>query len=258
VALLLVFLITIVPLLMMIYVSLLSFYVAPSLAALKTLTFSNYSALFTEAGALGPIFNSTILSVASASLVAALVALIAYFVQKTNIKGRKFLDFLGFAPVSIPGVVLGATFLWFYLIVPLPVIGTLTIIGLAYITKFMPFALRFVSASMMQIHSELEEAAQVAGVHWARNFYRIMLPLLKPGLLAAWFWVMVHSYRELAVALMLARSENRTAAVFIYDLWEDGTFSRLSAFGVIMFAILIILVSIAQTIGNRYGIQEQY
>jgi ABC-type Fe3+ transport system permease subunit len=69
---------------------------------------------------------------------------------------------------------------------------------------------------------------------------------------------MVHAYRELTVALMLARSGNRTAAVFIYDLWEDGTFSRLSAFGVVMFAILIALVSISHAIGKRYGIKEQY
>ena len=78
--------------------------------------------------------------------------------------GRHLLDFLGFAPIAIPSVVLGATFFWFYLLVPLPIIGTLTIIGLAYLTKYMPVALRFVSASMMQIHSELDEAAQVAGV----------------------------------------------------------------------------------------------
>ena len=170
-----------------------------------------------------------------------MVALIAYFVQKTKLPGRHLLDFLGFAPIAIPSVVLGATFFWFYLLVPLPIIGTLTIIGLAYLTKYMPVALRFVSASMMQIHSELDEAAQVAGVPWWRNFFKVILPLLKPGLLAAWFWVMVHAYRELTIALMLARSQNRTAAVVIFDLWEEGSFLLLSAFGVLMFLVLMAL-----------------
>ena len=251
-------LITGVPLMMMIYASLLSFYAAPSLAVFHSMTLGNYTALLADASAYLPIINSTILSICSATAIMLLVAMIAYFVQKTRIRGRRLLDFLGFAPVAIPGVVLGATFLWFYLIVPAPIIGTLTIIGLAYVTKFMPFALRFVSAAMMQIHSELEEAAQVAGVSWIRNFFKIILPLLKPGLLAAWFWVMVHAYREVAVALMLARSQNRTAAVYIYDLWEDGSFTRLSAFGVIMFLILITLVSISHSLGKRYGIKEQY
>jgi iron(III) transport system permease protein len=75
--------------------------------------------------------------------------------------------------------------------------------------------------------------------------------------MAGWFWVMVHAYRELTIALMLARSRNRTAAVVIYDLWENGSFPLLSAFGVVIFALLILLVWIGQIIGRRFGIQEQ-
>jgi iron(III) transport system permease protein len=141
--------------------------------------------------------------------------------------------------------------------VPLPVIGTLTIIGLAYITRYLPYALRFVSTSMVQIHTELEEAAAVAGGTWWNNLYRIYLPLLRPGLMAGWFWVMVHAYRELTISLMLARSKNRTAAVIIYDLWSNGSFPQLSAFGVIMFMMLIVLGSIAHKISQRFGIREQ-
>jgi iron(III) transport system permease protein len=258
IALLLVLLITGVPFLMMLYASLLPFYQAPSAAAFESMSFVNYWALFHNTKTITPMINSTILGPVVATAVVLVVSLIAYFVHKTKIKGRHLLDFLGFAPIAIPSVVLGATFFWFYLLVPLPIIGTLTIIGLAYLTKYMPVALRFVSASMMQIHSELDEAAQVAGVPWWRNFFRVILPLLKPGLLAAWFWVMVHAYRELTVALMLARSQNRTAAVVIFDLWEDGSFLLLSAFGVIMFLILTALSAIAYLIGRRFGVQEQF
>ena len=141
--------------------------------------------------------------------------------------------------------------------VPFPILGTLWIIGLAYLTKFMPFALRFVSSSMQQIHVELEEAAQVAGVPWWKNFFRIYLPLLKPGLLAGWFWVMVHAFRELTIALMLSRADNKTAAVVIYDLWENGSFQALSAFGVMMFTVLMVLVAISHLISKRYGVEEQ-
>jgi iron(III) transport system permease protein len=257
-ALLLVILITGVPFLMMLYASFLPTYQAPSAAAFESMTLDNYTALFGDAYAIDPMINSTLIGIGSATAVVLIVSLISYFVHKTRVPGRKALDFLGFAPIAIPSVVLGAAFLWFYLLVPIPVIGTLTIIGLAYVTKYMPFALRFVSTSMMQIHSELEEAAQVAGVPWWRNFFKIMLPLLKPGLLAAWFWVMVHAYRELTVAMMLARSQNRTAAVIIFDLWSQGSFLQLSAFGVVMFAVLIALVCIANWFGKRYGVKEQY
>ena len=256
-ALVVVFLITGVPFLVMLYASLLPFYQVPSAAAFASMSLDNYWTLFQNSKTIAPMVNSTILGPAVATAVVLLVALISYFVQKTRLPGRRALDFLAFAPIAIPSVVLGATFFWFYLIVPLPLIGTLTIIGLAYLTKYMPVALRFVSASMMQIHTELEEAAQVAGVAWGRNFLRITLPLLKPGLLAAWFWVMVHAYRELTIALMLARAQNRTAAVVIFDLWEEGSFLRLGAFAVLMFMLLTALCAIARAISTRFGVTEQ-
>jgi iron(III) transport system permease protein len=257
-ALLLVFLITGVPFLMMLYASLLPFYQAPSAATFESMSFANYAALFSSTKTITPMINSAILGPTVATAVIMIVALIAYFVHKTQIRGRGLLDFLAFAPIAIPSVVLGATFFWFYLLVPLPIIGTLVIIALAYLTKYMPVALRFVSASMMQIHNELDEAAQVAGVSWARNFIKVTLPLLRPGLLAAWFWVMVHAYRELTIALMLARSQNRTAAVVILDLWEEGSFLLLSAFGVLMFLVLMALSIVAFQLGRRFGVQEQY
>lgn len=260
-SLLLVFLITGLPFIIMLYASFLPPYVGITPQPLEMLTLDNYGELLwaedAEAYALEPIINSTLLGVGSATAVMLVVSTIAYFVHKTQISGRRVLDFLTFSSIALPSVVLGAAFLWLYLLVPVPILGTLVIIGLAYLTKYMPFALRFVSTSMLQIHSELEEAAQVAGVPWWKNFLRIFLPLLKPGLLAGWFWVMVHAFRELTIALMLARSENRTAAVIIYDLWENGSFQEVSAFGVLMFTVLIVLVTVSHYLSKRYGIQEQ-
>jgi iron(III) transport system permease protein len=257
-SLLLVFFITGLPFLTMLYASLLPRFRPPTAEAFAVMSLVNYKTLLTEGGyALQPLWNSTVLGISAATAVMLLVAAISYFVHKTRLGGRKVLDFLAFTPIALPSVVLGSAFLWLYLLVPLPVIGTLSIIGLAYLTRYLPFGLRFVSASMVQIHRELEEAAAVAGGGWGKNFRYIYLPLLRPGLMAGWFWVMVHAYRELTISLMLARSSNRTASVIIYDLWTNGSFQQLSAFGVIMFSILIVLVAIAQKISARYGIQER-
>ena len=257
-SLMLVFFITGLPFLTMLYASLLPRFRPPTAEAFAAMSLLNYKTLLTEGGyALQPLWNSTVLGVSAATAVMLLVAAISYFVHKTRLGGRKVLDFLAFTPIALPSVVLGSAFLWLYLLVPLPVIGTLSIIGLAYLTRYLPFGLRFVSASMVQIHHELEEAGAVAGGGWWKNFRYIYLPLLRPGLMAGWFWVMVHAYRELTISLMLARSSNRTASVIIYDLWTNGSFQQLSAFGVIMFSILIVLVAIAQKISARYGIQER-
>src|SRR3954453_8350322 len=146
ISLLLVFLITGVPFLMMLYASLLPFYQAPSVEAFESMSFANYAALFNSTKTIAPMINSAILGPAVATTVILIVALIAYFVHKTQIRGRRLLDFLAFAPIAIPSVVLGATFFWFYLLVPVPIIGTLIIIALAYLTKYMPVALAFSSA----------------------------------------------------------------------------------------------------------------
>ena len=257
IALVLVFLITGLPFLIMLYASFLPESSFTMIEPLSVLTLENYDELFNEQDAFLPLWNSTLLGLGAATAVMLVVSAIAYFVHKTRIPGRKSLDFLAFSSIALPSVVLATAFLWFYLLVPFPILGTLWIIGLAYLTKFMPFALRFVSSSMQQIHVELEEAAQVAGVPWWKNFFRIYLPLLKPGLLAGWFWVMVHAFRELTIALMLSRADNKTAAVVIYDLWENGSFQALSAFGVMMFTVLMVLVAISHLISKRYGVEEQ-
>jgi iron(III) transport system permease protein len=258
ISLLLIFFITGLPFLVMLYASFLSRYQPPSWQVFQSMSLDNYREILSDpVYSLDPLWNSTLLGIGTATAVMVLVAAMSYFVNKTRLPGRKLLDFLGFAPIAMPSVVLGTAFLWFYLLLPVPVLGTLTIIGLAYITRYMAVSLRFVSTSMLQIHIELEEAAAVAGGRWWRNFFKIYLPLLRPGLLAGWFWVMVHAYRELTIALMLARSENRTAAVVIYDLWENGSFPQLSAFGVVIFVLLIMLVLIGQALGRRFGVQEQ-
>lgn len=258
ISLMLVFVITGLPFLVMLYASFLPRYQAPTLGALHSMGLDNYREIFADyAYHLQPLWNSTLVGLGAATAVMLLVSAVSYFVNKSRLRGRKLLDFFGFVPIAVPSVVLGTAFLWLYLLVPVPILGTLTIIGLAYVTRYMAVALRFVSTSMLQIHNELEEAAAVAGGTWWTNFRRIYLPLLRPGLTAGWFWVMVHAYRELTIAMMLARSNNRTAAVVIYDLWENGSFPELSAFGVMIFGLLIILVSLAQSISKRFGVREQ-
>lgn len=252
----LIFLITGVPFITMFYSSFLEYLEPPSMEAFRSMEMINYRMLLEDYSEAEPMINSTLLGLGSATVTMLVACAISYFVHKTKVRGRQALDFLGFAAIALPSVVIGTAFLWIYLIVPLPVQGTLTLIGLAYLTKYLPYALRFVSSSMVQIHVELEEAAVIAGVPWWRNFIFVYLPLLRPGLMAGWFWVMVHAYRELTVALLLARSENRTAAVIIYDLWNAGSFMELSAFGVIMFIVLMALVSVSHVLSKKFGVKD--
>ena len=145
-----------------------------------------------------------ILGLASASGVATLpTAVVAYIVVKTKLRGRGFLDFLTFVPYVVPGIIFGLSILWFYLNVMPFLYGTLTVLLLAYLGKF-PVAMRINVACMAQVHSDLEEAAATCQSSWGKSFVKITLPLIRPGLVAAWIWVFVHSFREIPTAMILA------------------------------------------------------
>src|SRR5262245_65637545 len=106
---------------MMLYASLMPRFQPPSLEAFRDLTLVNYRNLLADWNySVRPLWNSTLLGVGSASVVMLLVAAISYFVNKSRIRSRQILDFLGFALFALRLVVIGTAFLWFYLLVPLP------------------------------------------------------------------------------------------------------------------------------------------
>jgi iron(III) transport system permease protein len=109
---------------------------------------------------------------------------------------------------------------------------------------------------MLQIHRELEESAAMSGASWSTTFRRVVLPLLKPGLLAGWIYVMIVSIRELSSAILLYSPDTQVISVVIWELWENGQYVELSALGVMFILMLFALVLTAQALGRRYGIQN--
>jgi iron(III) transport system permease protein len=137
-----------------------------------------------------------------------------------------------------------------------PVYGTLWILLIAYVTKYLPFGMRACSSSMLQIKKELEEASEVSGASWPRTFSRVILPLLAPGFVAGWVFVVTHSFRELATSIMLYRSGTEVISVVLFELWETGQYPQLSALGMILVAILIVISLLARAVGGRFSIQQ--
>jgi iron(III) transport system permease protein len=144
----------------------------------------------------------------------------------------------------------------FYLNVDIGVYGTIWIMFIAYITRFMPYGLRYSTTSMLQIHKELEESAAMSGATWATTFRRIILPLLKPGLLAGWIYVMIVSIRELSTSILLYSPDTQVVSIVVWELWENGQYVELSALGVLFIITLFVLVLIAQRLGRKYGVKE--
>jgi iron(III) transport system permease protein len=109
---------------------------------------------------------------------------------------------------------------------------------------------------MLQIHKELEESASMSGASWLTTFRRIVLPLLKPGLLAGWIYVMIVSIRELSSSILLYSPGTEVISIIIWELWENGQYVELSALGVMFILMLFGLVMISQAVGRKFGIKE--
>ncbi len=249
-------LIVVLPFLVLVWSSLQKFYSVPSMAAVKNLTFDAYSFILTYPTIISAVGNSLLLAVGCATVVMLLTSVICWIVVKTKLPGRWILDNLASLPMVFPGLVLGLAIMIFYLNVDVGVYGTMWIMFIAYVTRFMPYGLRYNTTSMLQIHKELEESAAMSGAAWGTTFWRIILPLLKPGLLAGWIYIVIVSIRELSTSILLYSPGTEVISVLIWELWENGQYVELSALGVMFIIALFMLVMLAQYVGKKFGVKE--
>jgi iron(III) transport system permease protein len=249
-------LIVVLPFLVLVWSSLQKFYGAPSLAALQNLTLNPYRFILGHSTLITAVWNTLLLATASATVIMLVTSVICWITVKTKLPGRWLLDSLASAPLMFPGLVLGLAILVFYLNVNIGVYGTLWIMFIAYLTRFLPYGLRYNTTSMLQIHRELEESAAMSGASWGTTFRRILLPLLKPGLVAGWIYIVIVSTRELSTSILLYSPGTEVVSVVIWELWENGQYVELSALGVMFIIALFVLVLIAQLVGRQFGVKE--
>jgi iron(III) transport system permease protein len=248
--------VVLLPFLVLLWCSLQKFYSTPSLAAIKTMSLDSYRTVLDDPQFGRTVWNSLVLATGSAGAIMLLSAVLSWLVLRTRLPGRWMLDNLASLPLVFPGLVLGLAIMVCYLTIDIGIYGTLWIMFIAYVTRFLPYGVRFNSASMLQIHKELEESAAMSGASWLMTFRRVVLPLLKPGLLAGFIYVMIVSIRELASSILLYSPGNEVVSIMIWELWQNGQYVELSALGVMLIIALFCLVMLAQALGRRIGIAE--
>jgi len=250
------FLAVILPVFVLLWSSFIPYYGVPSRELMEKMTFANYHYILNYPLALTAFKNSFYLSVGSATLVMLLTSIIAWITVKTKLPGRALLDNMTFIPIAMPGIVLGVSLIWVYLTLPIPIYGTIWVLLLAYITKFMPYGIRAASASMIQINKELEEASLTAGGTWFQTFRKVILPLLMPGFTAGWIYISIIALRELSTSILLYSYNSTVLSIMAFDLWEGGQYTYVCALGVLMVLLLVVMAFTARKLGAKVGIAE--
>jgi iron(III) transport system permease protein len=240
------------PVLIMLWASLLPSYEAPRLGDVARFTLVHYRTVWGRPDALEGLSNSAQVAFWSASAAVCLTFVAAWLVVRGKSALRFVLDALVSAPLVFPGIVLGITLLIQFLRLPfIPIYGTIWILVVAFLIKFMPYGMRFCHAGIIAIHRDLEESARVCGASAAVVLTRVVLPLAMPAVVAAWLTVFLYTIRDLSLAVLLSGPHNQVIAVVILDLWNNGEVPELAALAVLVAAGATLLGLVLMWLGRR-------
>jgi iron(III) transport system permease protein len=218
---------------------------AASLFDMRQYSLVHFNAIFDNPLTLRSIYNAIEVGVVTALVGGVLAFAIGYTIYRTQVPGRRWIDLLSTLPVAIPGLVIGVAYLWAWIGLPGGLYGTIWILALAFIARFMPDTVKVLSTSFLQIHRELEEAAWLCGKGMLGSIRTIMLPLARPGVLAAMTLLFVLAIRELGSSLFLYTSNTMVMSVLLLDYYEGGNIGKTAAFSLVQTVLLGVLIGVA-------------
>ena len=246
--------VVIAPFFVMLWASIQPYYAVPTAQAIGRITFDAYTYLVTQPQAATALRNTLLLTLAAPTVTMLVCTLVSWFVVRSRMRGKRLLDVMTFLPQSIPSIMIALALVYLFLTVPwrlIPIYGTVWIIIVAVSTRYLPFGSRSMHGAVLQLHRELEEAAQVGGVSWAKAFRYIVLPLLLPSIVSGWVFVALHALRETTMALMLYSPSSRVISLLMWDTWQSGEVSRAAAAGVVLMLATSLIILVGRLVDQR-------
>lgn len=239
------------PLLLLVWASFLPIYQVPSKEALSLLSLDNYRELTEKGDFLLAVKNTLLLGLSVGVGGMVIATLLSWTVLKLRPKGSGILDFLSFISYAVPGIVVGLSFMIVFLAFPNPLYGTIWLMALAYWIHFLPIATRFTHAGIVQISTELEDAAATSGAGFLTTMRTITMPLIVPFLISGGLYLFILTSKLLSVVAILYTPDSIIFPVYIVRLYDEGFLPQIGALGVIMIAGLIVLTVVVRKFGVR-------
>lgn len=193
--------------------------------------------------------NSVVVAVAAAVVGTVLAFIVSYVVNRTTLPGREGLGYLSMLPLAVPAIVLGLGLLWTWLMLPVPVYGTLLVMVIAFVAAQMPQGYQGASSSILQIHRDLEDSAVMHGANRPRAVWRVTAPLLRVPLTSTFLLLLMLSMRELTVPLFLFTTDTRLLSIVIFDDFENGIMQRSAATSLVYCVVIFALAYLARRFG---------
>jgi iron(III) transport system permease protein len=252
-----VFISVVLPVLTLFYASLQK--IATAFPTAQNMTLGNYVTALSMDAIRSALWNSLSLGLATATIGVLFMGLLSWIIYRSRLPGHGVIEYIVMFPQAVPRLVFAFGMMWAWLVSPIPIYGTLWLLLIAYLTVFLPLGIRTISGVMLQIDKSLEECAQMCGAPWGYRIRTVTMPLLKPGLLAAWFLLFIASVRELGASIMLMGPDAKVITPSIVESWFATSSELTAAMALIQTLVVAIAVILLITFTRRasqYGSGE--
>ena len=214
-------------------------------------TLENYRTALSLDAVRSALWNSLLLGVGTASLGVIIMGFLAWMIYRSRLPGVGAIEYVLMFPQAVPRLVFAFGMLWAWLIFPIPVYGTLWLLLIAYLTVFLPLGLRTISGVILQIDRSLEESAQMCGASWSYRLRTVTVPLLRPGLIAAWLLLFIASVRELGASILLMGPGSKVITPAIVESWFSTSTELTAAMALLQTLAVAIALVLLFTVARR-------
>jgi iron(III) transport system permease protein len=227
--------------------------IAVAFPAAGNWTLENFRVAMTMNAARSALGNSLLLAFGTATIGVVLMGLLAWLIYRSRLPGSGLIEYVVMFPQAVPRLVFAFGLMWAWLVFPIPIYGTLWLLLLAYLTVFLPLGVRTIAGVMLQIDKSLEECAQMCGASWAFRIRTVTIPLLVPGLVAAWLLLFIASVRELGASILLMGPHSKVITPSIVESWFSTSSELTAALALIQTLVvalaMIVLVAVTRRVG---------
>jgi iron(III) transport system permease protein len=220
-------------------------------------TLANYTTALSLDAVRSALWNSLLLGLGTASIGVVLMGFLSWMIYRSRLPGAGAIEYILMFPQAVPRLVFAFGMLWAWLIFPIPIYGTLWLLLIAYLTVFLPLGIRTISGVMLQIDRSLEESAQMCGASWGYRMRTVTMPLLRPGLVAAWLLLFIASVRELGASILLMGPKAKVITPAIVESWFSTSTELTAAMALLqtlaVAVALVLMFSVARRVMQHPG-----
>ncbi|NGM19130.1 iron ABC transporter permease [Roseomonas stagni] len=188
------------------------------------------------------LFTTIEVAAIAAPLTAGLGILLAWLIARQSFKGRGTLEFMTMLSFAIPGTVVGVSYVMAFNVPPVELTGTALILIICFVFRNLPVGVRGGLAALAQIDKSLDEASATMGGGALSTLRRVVLPLLRPAIVASLAFSFVHAMTAVSAVIFLVSAQHNLATVYIVGRVEAGEMALAIAYSTVLIVIMLAVV----------------